>query len=59
MEYDEYLGDQAAKYRQLAEKAGGSFIIIQLLDIYSFSIWRPFARRSPAKSRTGSPAVDV
>jgi hypothetical protein len=33
MEYDEYLRDQAAKYRQLAEKAEDSFIIQELLDL--------------------------
>jgi hypothetical protein len=33
MEYDEYLRDQAAKYRQLAEKAEDSFIIKELLDL--------------------------
>jgi hypothetical protein len=33
MEYDEYLRDQAAKYRQLAEKAKDSFIIQELLDL--------------------------
>jgi len=33
MEFDEYLRDQAAKYRQLAEKAEDSFIIKELLDL--------------------------
>lgn len=33
MEYDEYLRDQATKYRQLAEKTEDSFIIQELLDL--------------------------
>ena len=33
MEYHEYLRDQAAKYRQLAEKAEDPFIIKELLDL--------------------------
>jgi hypothetical protein len=33
MEYDEYLRDQAAKYRQLAEKTEDSFIFQELLDL--------------------------
>ena len=33
MEYDAYLRDQAAKYRQLAEKADDTFIIRELLDL--------------------------
>ena len=33
MEYDEYLRDEAVKYRQLANKAEDSFIISELLDL--------------------------
>jgi hypothetical protein len=33
MEYDEYLREQAARYRQLAERAEDSLIIEELLDL--------------------------
>ncbi len=33
MPYDEYLRDQAAKYRKLAEESDDSFIIQELLDL--------------------------
>jgi hypothetical protein len=33
MHYDDYLREQAAKYRQLAKKAEDSFLIEELLDL--------------------------
>ena len=39
MHYSDYLREQAAKYRQLAETAEGTSVKEE------FSNWQPFARR--------------